>query len=239
MRARGTRALWIALAIASTTITSVALRFIRPAAPATAAPASTALAPGALATPVGSAGQDREWRISSFHSEIEVFTSGDILVTETLRPTFDGSFNGIYRSIPVEYDTDRGFRYKLRLDVEAVEDENGSELRYETNRDGRYLKIKVWVPGAVNAIADAAVLPEAGSRTGSGSSTRATARSASPTTSCTGMSRGRSGRSRSIARRPRSDCRSTRRTSGRTRSRAPMARSPRRPTCSSRGRGSW
>lgn len=128
MRARGTRALWIALAIAASAVGSAA-----------------------VAWPAALAAQDREWRISSFHAEIEVFTSGDILVTETLRPTFDGSFNGIYRSIPVEYETDRGFRYKLRLDVEAVEDENGNEMRYETDRDGRYLKIKVWVPGAVDA----------------------------------------------------------------------------------------
>jgi len=110
-----------------------------------------AVASAGLAAPGGSVAQDREWRISSFHSEIEVFTSGDILVTETLRPTFNGSFNGIYRTIPVEYETDRGFRYKLHLDVESVEDENGNGLRYERDREGRDLKIKVWVPGAVDA----------------------------------------------------------------------------------------
>jgi hypothetical protein len=110
-----------------------------------------AVAFAALATPDAAIAQDREWRLSSFHSEIEVFTSGDILVTETLQPTFDGSFNGIYRSIPVEYETDRGFRYKLHLDVEAVEDENGNELEYERSRDGRDMKLKIWVPGAVNA----------------------------------------------------------------------------------------
>jgi len=105
--------------------------------------------------PAGASGgappQEREWRVASFHSDIEVFRSGDIVVAETIRPSFRGSFNGIYRTIPVEYETDRGFRYKLMLDVESVEDENGQALRYEKDRQGRDLQLKIWVPGAVDA----------------------------------------------------------------------------------------
>jgi len=107
---------------------------------------------GGLGSPAPALAQGaREWRLTSFHAEIEVFRSGDILVTETLLPRFDGQFNGIYRSIPVEYRTPQGFRYKLRLDVEAVEDGAGQKLRYDVSRDGVYQKIKIWVPGAVDA----------------------------------------------------------------------------------------
>ena len=106
---------------------------------------------GLAATAGPARGQGREWRLSSFDAVIEVFRSGDIVVTETLRPTFDGSYNGIYRTIPVEYETDRGFRYRLIVDVESIEDENGNALEYEDDRQGRDYRLKIWVPGAVDA----------------------------------------------------------------------------------------
>lgn len=93
----------------------------------------------------------RSWRLESFHADVEVFRSGQIVVTETIRPRFEGRYNGIFRTIPVEYRTPAGFRYELRLDVEAVTDETGSGLRYERDREGEYVKVKVWVPGAVDA----------------------------------------------------------------------------------------
>jgi len=112
----------------------------------------TLAALGGLASPrVAWAQGAREWRLTSFDAQIEVFQSGDVLVTETLMPHFDGQFNGIYRSIPVEYRTPRGFREKLRLNVEAVEDDAGHELRYDVSREGAYKKIKIWVPGARDA----------------------------------------------------------------------------------------
>lgn len=101
-----------------------------------------------LAAPV--AAQERSWRIESFHADIRVLESGSIEVTETIRPRFEGTYNGIYRTIPVEYRAN-GFRYKLYVSVEAVTDAEGNPLRHETERDGDYLKTKIWVPGAVDA----------------------------------------------------------------------------------------
>lgn len=97
------------------------------------------------------AAQERSWRIEDFHADIRVSESGSIEVTETIRPRFEGSYNGIYRTLPVEYRTN-GFRYKLYVSVEAVTDAEGNPLRYETERDGDYLNTKIWVPGAVDAV---------------------------------------------------------------------------------------
>ena len=77
--------------------------------------------------------------------------SGAIEVTETIRPRFNGSYNGIYRTIAVEHRTN-GFRYKLRLSVNAATDADGSPLRYESKRDGDYLNTRIWVPGAADTV---------------------------------------------------------------------------------------
>lgn len=95
---------------------------------------------------------DRSWTVESFEADIRVLPGGDVVVEETIRPRFRGSFNGIYRLIPVEYRTPAGgFEYDLRLRVEEVTDAAGRELRHETSRERHYRKIKVWVPDAADA----------------------------------------------------------------------------------------
>ena len=65
---------------------------------------------GALCpSPSPAAAQERSWRIEDFHADIRVLESGSIEVTETIRPRFNGSYNGIYRTIPIEYRVN-GFR---------------------------------------------------------------------------------------------------------------------------------
>ena len=101
--------------------------------------------------PPPAAAQERSWRIEDFHADIRVLESGAIEVTETIRPRFNGSYNGIYRTIAVEHRTN-GFRYKLRLSVNAATDADGSPLRYESKRDGDYLNTRIWVPGAADTV---------------------------------------------------------------------------------------
>ena len=60
--------------------------------------------------------------IEEFHSDIVVDPDGSILVTETIRPRFTGSWNGIFRNIPVDYRTDQGFNWKLRLSAIGATD---------------------------------------------------------------------------------------------------------------------
>ena len=93
----------------------------------------------------------REWVIESFDVQVRVRRSGRIDVTETIRPRFTGSYNGIFRTIPIRYRDAQNFTYALALDVDEVTDGSGNELRYEESREGHNKKIKVWVPGAADA----------------------------------------------------------------------------------------
>jgi hypothetical protein len=86
--------------------------------------------------------------IESFHSDIRVHRSGTVDVAETIRVRFTGSYNGIFREIPVQYRTRADLNYTLRLEVKGVEDGSGRPLRHEVSRSGHYRKIKIWVPGA-------------------------------------------------------------------------------------------
>ncbi len=118
--------------------------------------ARAAMLAGAMAgalcpAPSPAAAQERSWRVEDFHADIRVLESGAIEVTETIRPRFTGSYNGIYRTIVVEYRIN-GFRYKLGLSVDAVTDGDGNPLRYESKRDGDFLNTKIWVPGAVDTV---------------------------------------------------------------------------------------
>ena len=86
--------------------------------------------------------------IQSFDATIEVSADGSILVEEVIVPRFTGSWNGIYRTIPVQYRTPQGLNYTLRLDVEGATGEEGRELRIESSRERHYRKLRIWVPDA-------------------------------------------------------------------------------------------
>lgn len=89
--------------------------------------------------------------ITDFAADIRVNTDATIDVSETIRAQFNGTWNGLYRTIPVDYRTPQGFNYTLRLDVQAVTDDVGNSLRYESSREGPNRKLKIYVPGAVDA----------------------------------------------------------------------------------------
>ncbi len=100
----------------------------------------------------GVAAAQRSLVIQQFVADVEVGPDGAIGVTETIQPRFTGSWNGLYRTIPVEYRTPQGFTYKLGLDVESVTDEAGAPLRYESSRERHYRKLKIWIPGAQDTV---------------------------------------------------------------------------------------
>lgn len=89
--------------------------------------------------------------IQSFDATIDVDASGTIRVEEVIRPRFTGSWRGIFRTIPVQYRTPQGLNYTLRLDVEAITDDEGRVLEYESSRERHYRKLKIYVTGATNA----------------------------------------------------------------------------------------
>jgi hypothetical protein len=92
----------------------------------------------------------RELVIQKFDAEVVVSPNGSIDVTETIQVKFVGSWNGLYRSIPVEYVTPQGFNYSLLLDVKRVTDEDGDKLKFESSRVRHYRKLKIYVLGAQN-----------------------------------------------------------------------------------------
>lgn len=89
--------------------------------------------------------------LERFDVDLEVDAAGGLRVVETIRPRFEGPWNGIYRLIPVEYRTPQGLNYTLRLTDASVTDGEGRALRVETSRERHYRKVKIWVPGAVDA----------------------------------------------------------------------------------------
>ncbi|MCL4523310.1 MAG: DUF2207 domain-containing protein [Acidobacteria bacterium] len=102
----------------------------------------------ALAAPVAA----RSLVIQRFDVRVEVRADGSIAVTEIIEPRFNGKWNGLYRTIPVEYKTPQGFNKTFFLDLESVTDGEGHSLKVESTRERHYRKLKIWVPGAEDAV---------------------------------------------------------------------------------------
>ena len=103
---------------------------------------------GLWATP---AAAQRAYTIDRFDAVIQVQRDASIQVTETITARFVGSWNGIYRTIPVTYRTPQGFNWTLGLSLESATDGEGRPLRVEANRERHYIKFKMWIPGAADA----------------------------------------------------------------------------------------
>jgi uncharacterized membrane protein len=90
----------------------------------------------------------RDLTIQRFDETVTVNPNGTIEVTEIIEARFTGFWHGIYRTIPVEYDTPQHLNYSLLLEPLSVTDDDGHALKYEQKREGRYLKFKISVPDA-------------------------------------------------------------------------------------------
>jgi len=94
----------------------------------------------------------RSYSIERFDARIRVNRDASIDVTETITARFVGSYNGLFRTIPLEYRTGQGLNWTLGVSLQSVQDDAGRNLRTETSRQGHYVKYKVWIPGAVDAM---------------------------------------------------------------------------------------
>ena len=79
----------------------------------------------------------RSLAIERFDAVITVQRDGSIEVTESITARFTGSWNGIYRAIPVKYRTPQGFNWTLGVHLVGATDESGRSLRVETGRERR------------------------------------------------------------------------------------------------------
>ncbi len=99
----------------------------------------------------------RSLSIEHFDATVTVDASGSISVWEDIRVHFQGSWNGIYRDIPVEYRTPQGFSYRLRLQDVSVTGSDGRRLEYSSSRHGNYRRLKIRVPGATDAVREVVI----------------------------------------------------------------------------------
>ncbi len=88
---------------------------------------------------------------------LDVRPDASLTVQETLTINFRGRHNGVLRLIPVR-SLRHGLESALRIDDVHVLDEGHEPLRTEVSYPGRYVKIKAWVPGAVETTKTVRVL---------------------------------------------------------------------------------
>src|ERR1035437_3411028 len=94
----------------------------------------------------------RQLKIQKFSAEIFVQPDSALDVTETIEANFIGSWHGLYRTIPVEYATPQGFNYTLFVKFEGANDAAGKPLKVDSSRDRHYLKWKIYVDDANDAV---------------------------------------------------------------------------------------
>jgi hypothetical protein len=100
--------------------------------------------------PAALGAQDRSLAIETFDTRIVVGVDRSLDITERITFRFDGSWNGVYRMVPLEYRTSTGFQWTIRADLIEATDERGTVLEVEQLRERHYRKFKIWVPGAQN-----------------------------------------------------------------------------------------
>jgi len=111
-----------------------------------------ARAAAAFALLAAPAAAQRTLEIERFDSRIAIQRDGNIEVEETIRARFTGSWNGIYRKVPVEYRTPQGFKWTITLDLLSATDIEGNALKTERDREDHFIKFKMWVPGAIDTV---------------------------------------------------------------------------------------
>jgi uncharacterized membrane protein len=92
----------------------------------------------------------RNWRIADYHTTAAIGADGSAYIEEEIKLVFAGSYNGIYRRIPLDYPGPHGSNYSLFLRLREVSEAGGGKLKYEAKRKGKYEEIKIYIPGATD-----------------------------------------------------------------------------------------
>lgn len=88
-----------------------------------------------------SIGQD--YVFNQFDTKIKLAEDGDMVVRETLVVTFTPSRRGIFRTIPIVYDTGKGVTRRLFFSLVGVKDETGKPYETKVTFEGGYAKIRI------------------------------------------------------------------------------------------------
>jgi uncharacterized membrane protein YgcG len=105
-----------------------------------------------LACALAASASARQLKIQKFSAEIFVQPDAALDVTETIEANFIGVWHGLYRSIPIEYVTPQGFNYTLFVKLEGATDAAGRPLKVESSRERHYLKWKIYIDDATDAV---------------------------------------------------------------------------------------
>src|ERR1043165_6927442 len=95
--------------------------------------------------------QQKSYSIERFDAQIRVNTDASLDVTETITARFVGSWNGLYRTIPVAYHSPQGLNWTLGVSLQSATADAGRALRTGPSREGANIKYKIWIPGAADA----------------------------------------------------------------------------------------
>lgn len=106
----------------------------------------------AVAISLAASASARQLKIQKFSAEIFVQQDSSLDITETIEANFIGEWHGLYRTIPVEYVTPQGFNYTLFVKLEDATDATGRALKVESSRERHYLKWKIYVDDATDAM---------------------------------------------------------------------------------------
>jgi hypothetical protein len=104
-----------------------------------------------LALLPAAAAAQREISIERFEADITVLKSGQLRVSERITARFQGQWNGIYRSIPINYETPQRLNYRLRVDLIDALGADGKALRVESETKDGALNYKIYIPNARDA----------------------------------------------------------------------------------------
>ncbi len=86
---------------------------------------------------------NNNWEVTTFHSDIVIQDDGLLDITETIEVDFSQEpHHGIFRNIPIRYFDGNQNRFKLRMELLSVTDENDQAWWYETSKEGDDLVIK-------------------------------------------------------------------------------------------------
>ena len=91
--------------------------------------------------------QDTGWEITNFDSHIAIEPDTSVAVTETIQVDFhDLEKHGIFRTIPVKYQTRWGNNLDIKFRLLTVTDAAGNALPVQTAREGKSVKLKIGDP---------------------------------------------------------------------------------------------
>lgn len=93
-------------------------------------------------------GQETNWVIDTFTSDISIAPSGKVLIAETIDVTFPVPKHGIYRDIPYLYRKEDGKEYLTDVAVSQVL-QDGKNAMQEVSYSNGYKRIKIGDPAVV------------------------------------------------------------------------------------------